>query len=465
MNIEKKLLVLDYFTKLIRKKLNYKNNYFLTDIYNFSLLKDKQIFTIQQIKSFWEDFLNNSNNHVVHFYLWIPYCKQRCLYCVYYTELANNDRLEKYTDSVVNLLKHYKSLFKIRRFDSLYFWWWTPSMLSVEQMEMIFSYLFDYVKFNEPCEKTIEANPDSITFEKMEVIKKYWFNRISFGIESFNKEALLAINRWYQTQENVINKIKYALKLWFDVVTGDIIYWLPLDTPDSFVKSIKILIKNWLKHIKLYALQPNTFILTKYFNNDYNKFLWHVKEFIDAINVDLNPWLKSNWYPAIDKIDYIPSNAEPIHLSLEKVNIWTRYQFNSIVAKWVFWLWHHANSYIYGKIHYHSLPLKVNARDNLFKGDVFTPRDEKIYYIYIVLWVNGSINLNQYRKIFWTFFEEDFKEVLEDIFKLNLWYIENDYFVLNEKIRDNSRWKFIVWLLFQDMDLILNRINQLKCQK
>ena len=142
---------------------------------------------------------------------------------------------------------------------TLYFGGGTPSILTVDDLKIIFDALYKRFVFDDDIEITLEANPDDITDEKLKEWKMIGINRLSVGIQSFVEEELVWMNRAHNASESLlcIDKIRYAGFTNFSV---DLIYGSPLLNDEDWEKNVGIVIEKNIPHISCYALtvEPKT---------------------------------------------------------------------------------------------------------------------------------------------------------------------------------------------------------------
>lgn len=184
-------------------------------------------------------------------YIHIPFCKKRCSYCDFYTEIAPQ-LIPDLVDSIVaelHLRKHYIVDEKIK---TIYFGGGTPSILSVTEFEKIFDTIYKLFIVDD-AEITFEANPDDLTPEFFLSISNLPFNRISIGIQSFNDDDLKRINRRHTAQE-AINAVKNAQMAGFSNISIDLIYGLPYQTVKEWQVQLNTALSLGIQHISAYGL-------------------------------------------------------------------------------------------------------------------------------------------------------------------------------------------------------------------
>jgi len=134
--------------------------------------------------------------------------------------------------------------------DTLYFGGGTPSVLSPDEFSLIIK-LFNTTS---DTEITAELNPETITLQYLQDLKRTGINRLSFGCQTFDDKILKIIARRH-TADDVINSVKFARQAGFKNISLDFIYGLPNQTPEMFENDLKKGISLGINHISLYGLK------------------------------------------------------------------------------------------------------------------------------------------------------------------------------------------------------------------
>ena len=142
--------------------------------------------------------------------------------------------------------------------ETIYFGGGTPSLLTMEDLELQIEKLSQVFDISTGTEITLEANPDDIDEEKLAGWKKIGINRLSIGVQSFFEEDLLWMNRGHSAQQ-AIDNLQLARKQ-FDNITIDLIYGHPLLTNEKWRQNVEQVISLNIPHISCYALtvEPKT---------------------------------------------------------------------------------------------------------------------------------------------------------------------------------------------------------------
>jgi len=185
-------------------------------------------------------------------YIHIPFCKQRCTYCDFYTEVAPQF-IPTFINSVVKELHIRKEYLSDAPIDTIYFGGGTPSILNYEQFKIIFDAIYELFTISEQPEITFEANPDDLTLDFLRSMQALPFNRISLGIQSFDDGDLKRINRRH-TSLQAVNAVKDAQAAGFDNISIDLIYGLPFQTIASWERQLDTALNLNIQHLSAYGL-------------------------------------------------------------------------------------------------------------------------------------------------------------------------------------------------------------------
>ena len=124
-------------------------------------------------------------------YIHIPFCKQACSYCDFHfsTKMASKDKM---IDALCKELKMRKASFANDQITSIYFGGGTPSVLSPNEIERLIETVYLHYQIEANPEITLEANPDDLSKEYIKALAKTNVNRLSIGVQSFERSSGLA---------------------------------------------------------------------------------------------------------------------------------------------------------------------------------------------------------------------------------------------------------------------------------
>ncbi|MBI3591773.1 MAG: radical SAM family heme chaperone HemW [Candidatus Melainabacteria bacterium] len=203
-------------------------------------------------------------------YIHIPFCKTKCPYCDFASWANKENLIEQYFDALLFEIRTkceaYKSLElrdknrKVKRtIKTIFIGGGTPSLVSPELYEKLFSELKKYFEINNDCEITMELNPGTAREDYLLGYKNLGVNRISIGAQSFNEKILETLGRKHSADETIdaINKIKLTGFTNFNL---DLIFSVPGMTKDIWIESVYKALDFAPKHISAYSLiiEPGT---------------------------------------------------------------------------------------------------------------------------------------------------------------------------------------------------------------
>lgn len=185
-------------------------------------------------------------------YIHIPFCKQRCTYCAFYSTTLYNIR-ERYVEALCKELVMRKEYAGDETVETIYLGGGTPSTLSMEQLKIICDTIYATYRISPIPEITIECNPDDLTPEFLTQLKKLPFNRISMGVQSFNDTQLKRLGRRHNA-DKARQAVKNARDAGYDNISIDLIFALPGSTITEWVHDLDCAIALEPNHISAYNL-------------------------------------------------------------------------------------------------------------------------------------------------------------------------------------------------------------------
>ncbi|MDQ7059702.1 MAG: radical SAM family heme chaperone HemW [Sulfurimonas sp.] len=186
-------------------------------------------------------------------YIHIPFCDSKCSYCAFNSYVDKFHLKSAYMKALEIQLQHELHRFHAsdNSIESIFIGGGTPSTVEPSLYKTIFEMLRPYIK--DGIEITSEANPNSATKEWLGGMQELGVNRISFGVQSFNKEKLKVLNRAH-SKEDAISAIKTAKALGFKNLSLDLIYATLGDSQELLEKDLKIAFSLPINHLSAYAL-------------------------------------------------------------------------------------------------------------------------------------------------------------------------------------------------------------------
>ncbi len=174
-------------------------------------------------------------------YYGVPFCPSRCSYCSFpaFTGPGKFKLIPAYAQAMIEESGQVSQFLKKRYVDSVYVGGGTPTMFSAEQLDQLLSHIRGSYDLSRCREITVEAGrPDTITEEKLTVLRKHGVDRICLNPQSFNDKTLERIGRQHETAQ-VYTAVEMIRKAGFKTLNMDIILGLPGETPEDVEITLK----------------------------------------------------------------------------------------------------------------------------------------------------------------------------------------------------------------------------------
>ena len=187
-------------------------------------------------------------------YLHIPFCESLCYYC------ACNKIITKHKEQAATYLHylnkelalHTRHLGRGQAVSQLHLGGGTPTFLSDAQLRQLMAMLREHFAFVPGGEYSVEVDPRTVDESRLAVLAELGFNRLSLGVQDFDPDVQKAVHR-IQPAEQVFQLVAAARRLGFESVNVDLIYGLPLQTPESFERTLAQVNQLRPDRIALYA--------------------------------------------------------------------------------------------------------------------------------------------------------------------------------------------------------------------
>ncbi len=189
-------------------------------------------------------------------YIHVPFCIRKCDYCDFYS-CTNLEKIPAFVDALIH------EMYLVADFhfhaDTLYFGGGTPSILVPEQIQRLIDIAAHRFQLSPSSEITIEANPGTMTAEKLAGFRQVGVNRINIGVQSFSDSFLGFLSRIH-TADDAIASIELARSAGFDNIGLDLIYGLPGQTERMWQSDLQTALRLSPQHISCYMLtyEPGT---------------------------------------------------------------------------------------------------------------------------------------------------------------------------------------------------------------
>ena len=186
-------------------------------------------------------------------YIHIPFCVRKCAYCDFLSFPQTKEIMQQYVEKLIEEIRWAGKHYPGRAISSIFIGGGTPSILKAEQMTAIMHAVREAFYIEETAEISIEANPGTVTEEKLRAYRDAGINRISFGLQSAEPKELKLLGRIH-TYEEFLESYQMARSCGFDNINVDLMSALPGQTVESWEETLTRVAKLEPEHISAYSL-------------------------------------------------------------------------------------------------------------------------------------------------------------------------------------------------------------------
>ncbi|MDO5096442.1 MAG: STM4012 family radical SAM protein [Peptostreptococcaceae bacterium] len=232
--------------------MDYKNLY---NQYMYSYPHKRTYSLIERLDL--SDFKNAFVNRTMGLYFHIPFCRSKCGFCNLFS--VTNVRREDYSRYIDAIERHSKQMraeinLEQTEFTSLVLGGGTPLILSPRELERLFVLAQDDYRFDfEKRFSVIESSPREVNLDKLKLLKKWHIKRISMGVQSFVEEELRLLER-FEEKNQTLEALEQIKKFDFEILNVDLIYGIPNQSAQSFLYSLRELMRFQPEEVFLYPL-------------------------------------------------------------------------------------------------------------------------------------------------------------------------------------------------------------------
>ena len=219
-------------------------------------------------------------------YIGIPFCPTTCLYCSFtsYPLASWAKRVDSYLDALEKEIDFVAVKFGRKHLNSIYIGGGTPTTLEPYQLDRLIRKIKCSFDLSDCLEFTVEAGrPDSITREKLEVLRKNGISRISINPQTMKQETLKLIGR-HHTVEQTIESFHMARELGFDNINMDLIMGLPEETLDDVHRTMEQIAELAPDNLTVHSLALKRAARLNMFKEDYKNYkMVNTQEHMDLV--------------------------------------------------------------------------------------------------------------------------------------------------------------------------------------
>lgn len=386
----------------------------------------------------WTEFIKTDfYRSEIRFYNHIPFCHQRCSFCCYSSnELKSSGDLKNYVDNLIKHYRYFSPVFKDIEFSAIYFGGGTPSILTAQQMEKVFGELNNFFKFEEDRQKCIEFNPSSSSFEKLKVVKDFGFNKISFGVQSFDQDVLKVNGRGYQTEQAVVRAVSEAQEREIETINIDLLSGLYGDNEEKLINSINKALSLGPDSIHIYSVQPTAKYLENVCKMSEDEFREKKKTLLGAVSDKVIEIAQESGYFIAGLSKENPDIRERDLLYLIKRG---SNPDKGVIPKKkgissVFGVGPYSNSSVYKRMTYSTdEALEPDPEKSQYIVNFYDEKKDMLFSLYSGLAYSNSISLSGFKNNFDVDLFDQFEAPLNDLKKMKAFYIEGDRLRIDTK--------------------------------
>lgn len=183
-------------------------------------------------------------------YVHVPFCNSKCKYCSFASSVQNEKVQKKYFEK---LNQEISESLANKTIKTIFFGGGTPSAVNEELVCQTLKTITTHFDVSNDLEITLEANPNSVDKHKLNTYKQAGFNRISFGVQSFEDETLKLLGRTHMVSD-AFSAVELAKSVGFDNISIDLIIGARQLNKEVFGKSILKMKDLGVTHISVYIL-------------------------------------------------------------------------------------------------------------------------------------------------------------------------------------------------------------------
>ncbi len=213
-------------------------------------------------------------------YIHIPFCRRKCCYCDFYSISGFLESTEKkVVQEILKQADHYLQTMDKASIESIFIGGGTPSLLKAENLSLLLGGINRLLgrrnRDQRAIEWTIEANPESLDKEFLQICAANSVNRLSVGMQSFDDDLLNKLGRLGSSKDNM-RALDLVEKHWSGRVSIDLLAGIPGQKAKNLVEELNRLCSlSFIKHISLYTLTPlEGTLLDKQVNNQDQEEVW-----------------------------------------------------------------------------------------------------------------------------------------------------------------------------------------------
>ncbi|SDF05728.1 radical SAM family heme chaperone HemW [Sporomusa acidovorans] len=340
-------------------------------------------------------------------YVHIPFCRQKCLYCDFASYASSEHLFVPYTTALCQQITDQGGMLRNLTVDTVYIGGGTPSILPLSLMDQIVASLRASFTIEAEAEISMEANPGTVTKEKLVALKTIGINRLSFGVQSFDDQLLSNLGRIHCTKDSYL-AVEHAYAAGFTNVSIDLMYGLPGQTVHGFVRELEQAVALGTNHLSVYGLklEEGTPLAVAYERG--------LLGLPDEAEEEAMYDQMTAFLPAIGLVRYEISNfARPGSECRHNLKYWHYEPYVGLGCAAHSFLKGERKSYITGIEEY--IKAIANGDSPIAMKEILTESESMAEFIFLALRTVQGMEFAEYKRLFKTDFFSQFGEVLSKL--------------------------------------------------
>lgn len=339
----------------------------------------------------------------ISLYIHIPFCKEKCKYCDFLS-FKNTQNIDRY---IASLIAEINAFDTNKRVKSIFIGGGTPSYIDEKYIFDIINSLSKY-NIKEDCEITIEANPGTLTKQKLQAYKSCGINRLSMGVQAWQDDMLKILGRIH-TRSEFLHNYNLAREFGFDNINVDLMFSLPNQSFDMWRETIENITKLNPDHISAYSLIVEEG--TPFYDMELNLPDEECDRKMYYYAID---YLASKGYKQYEISNFAKDGKHSIH----NCTYWLRGEYKGFGL---------GAASLLGNIRYKNTELMSEYLNNvtITEKDILSQNDIMEEYMFLGLRMTDGISIEDFNKQF----NKSVFDVYGPVFKKYA-----DYFIINDRI-------------------------------
>ncbi len=364
------------------------------------------------------------------FYVHVPFCPSWCRFCHFY---INGKKQEWYVEL---LKKEYSLRFgdTVQQVSCIHIWWWTPNLLSEPELQELLSFLRKTLLWYK--EFSIELHPALCTKKQLDILKAWWIDRISFGIQSLDSSILAHHTRVSGNYEKLHELVAYAKEIGIKKINFDFIYDLIGDSLKNIQRNFDFIETCKPSSVYYYRLRRFTEHLKKYHTSNEKRAFWYYMKVKNSF--------QKLWYTRLNNAVYY-----------DRSQLWSQVPFlydeiiyasrHNLIGIWTAATSEIENHFTKNICSYEEYQKSLSEKNVLLLDQDFSIASSArvLNRLYFFLLQRSQVELSSFTSIFWNMLElqdalnklrdHDLVSVIDEgIFRLT----EKGHYYFDEKIWD-----------------------------